>query len=228
MHTVALCESFHKPSKVNPFRGLERASPDCAERSFGKRRSEAMPAATIRAGVSVWAAQASRSTSGAGVPGSGSALDRARPPGSTGPRPMPRRLEQPAPQHAFCYSGLLVRANRNDAALRRLFAALLLALFPLLFGAPPTHLGHDSEDAQSPIFADAVHAGEANHWEAAESVADNRCPACLIPTQPVEKASARTAWLFRTAGGALPSGDFTGLVDPGADRLHRPRAPPDS
>lgn len=112
--------------------------------------------------------------------------------------------------------------------MRRLLAALLLALVPLLFGGPPTHLGHDAGDAQSPIFADAVHDGEANHWEAAESVAYNRCPACLIPTQPVEKASASTAWLLRTAGRAVPSGDFTGLVDPGADRLHRPRAPPDS
>ncbi|MFQ5349006.1 MAG: hypothetical protein ACE5EG_01030 [Thermoanaerobaculia bacterium] len=100
---------------------------------------------------------------------------------------------------------------------------------PLLwFAGAGSHLGHDAGEGGTPIFADASHADQANHWEAASSIDIGRCPACLATTQPAEPAPVDSAEQASIAGGVAAPGDLAALLDPAAGRLRRPRAPPRS
>ena len=142
------------------------------------------------------------------------------------------RPDPAAPQSA---TGLLlwasrsipVRAHPPHPTARRLACTVLLALAALaLLGSPAPHLGHDASKAQTPIFAEASHAGQANHWEAADTAPTSRCPDCLTPPQPVERAPASAGRQIQTGAGVAIPGTAGGPTDPGAGRSQRSRAPP--
>ena len=110
---------------------------------------------------------------------------------------------------------------------RRLAGAVLLALVPLaVVGGTEPHLGHGAAEAQTPVFAEASHAGQANHWDAADSARSRRCPDCLTPPQPLEPAPQGASRLPRTGDGAALPGESGGPTDPGSGRSQRSRAPP--
>ena len=110
---------------------------------------------------------------------------------------------------------------------RRLAGAVLLALVPLaLLGGAEPHFGHGAAAARTPVFAEASHAGQANHWDAADSALNRRCPDCLAPPQPLAPAPVGATRLPRTGDGAALPGETGGPTDPGSGRSQRPRAPP--
>lgn len=110
---------------------------------------------------------------------------------------------------------------------RRAGSVALLVLAPLLvLGGLEGHLGHRPGQSETPVFTDARHAGEADHWDAARSSRVSRCLACLVPTQPLEPAQAGAFGLVRPASGSLSANPPGDPADPGARCSRRPRAPP--
>lgn len=111
--------------------------------------------------------------------------------------------------------------------LTRIGGSILLALAPsLLLSGLSIHADHTAREAQTPIFADARHAGEANHWEAAHSVRVQVCPVCLASAQPEELAPTGAAGQVLTAAGLVPSSNLDAPLELGAGRSQRSRAPP--
>jgi hypothetical protein len=111
----------------------------------------------------------------------------------------------------------------------RIASAVLLALAPLLLlGGLETHLGHGAPPEETTIFADASHVGQADHWEAADTVFGRRCQACLAPAQPQELAPKRATGMVQAETHAAPILAVVTPPDPGSGRSSRPRAPPSS
>ncbi len=118
-------------------------------------------------------------------------------------------------------------AAPNRPFARRLAGAVLLALVPLaLSGTTALHLGHSAADARTPVFAEASHAGQANHWDAADSGRNRHCPDCLAPPQPLEPEPAGPSRLNRIGKGVPVPAETGGPTDPGSGRSQRSRAPP--
>ena len=117
-------------------------------------------------------------------------------------------------------------AAPNRPAARRLAGVFLLALVPLaLSGTAALHLGHSAADAETPVFAEASHAGQAHHWDAADSGHNRRCPDCLAPPQPLEAAPTGAIRLNRMDGWSIPA-ETGGPTESGSGRSQRSRAPP--
>lgn len=110
---------------------------------------------------------------------------------------------------------------------RRLAGAALLALVPLaLVGGAGPHLGHGAAQAATPVFDEASHAGQADHWDAADHARNRRCPDCLTPPHPLEPAPLGVSRLVRSGDGAALPGETGGPTAPGTDRSRHSRAPP--
>lgn len=109
----------------------------------------------------------------------------------------------------------------------RLRGALLLLAAPLLPAAMvDAHGFHAAGQPETTIYVDARHAGQADHWEAAERVQIRRCAACLAPAKvrgllPAPDAGARPP----VARGATAAAAVE-PARPAARRPGRPRAPP--
>lgn len=105
--------------------------------------------------------------------------------------------------------------------------AALLLLAPLLPASlADAHAFHAAGQPESTIYADARHAGQADHLEAAERVRIRRCGECLAPAKVRGLAPARAAVTQPlTACGRLAAADTTPRW-PATPRPGRPRAPP--
>lgn len=110
---------------------------------------------------------------------------------------------------------------------RRLAGAVLLALVPFaLVGGTEPHLGHGAAEAATPLFNEASHAGQADHWDAADPAHSRRCPDCLTPPQPLEPAPEGARHLIRSGDGSALPGETSGPTDPGSRHIRHSRAPP--
>ncbi len=113
------------------------------------------------------------------------------------------------------------------ASRARLRGVLLLLAAPLLPAAlVDAHGFHAAGQPETKIWVDARHAGQADHWEAAERVQIRRCAACLAPAKlrglmPDQVAGARPPVVCGPATAAAVE-----PAQPVARRPGRPRAPP--
>lgn len=120
-----------------------------------------------------------------------------------------------------------MRESRACHTARQLFSATMLVLTPLLLiGGPRAHAGHADGQAETRIFAEASHAGEAHHWEAVRAVRGERCPACLAPGPSVATGPPSITGQARDGAGSPVTSDEAGPPDAGAHRSQRSRAPP--
>jgi hypothetical protein len=112
---------------------------------------------------------------------------------------------------------------------RRLTGAIMLALAPaMLAGGFETHLGHVAGGEKTPIFADARHAEQATHCEAAETIQLGRCVDCLAPAQPLTQPLPMRSGTTPAAIGSVTPHGLARRPDLAAAGSRRPRAPPSS
>ena len=104
-----------------------------------------------------------------------------------------------------------------------------MALAPVvLAGSLDTHLGHRAGQAEARIFTDAHHAGQAEHFDTAESSHLVRCSDCLAPAQPLVPRPPRSARLGSLAPDQLPVREVAEPSNPAGKRSWCPRGPPSS
>lgn len=122
-----------------------------------------------------------------------------------------------------------MRRERSGRRVTRITGAALLALTPLLLASGSrNHLGHAAGQTETRIFADARHAGQAEHWEAAEKVWLSRCAACLLPGPLLAAAPAGCARRLPDLAGPALATPLAGTPSPHAGHSLRSRAPPAS
>lgn len=119
----------------------------------------------------------------------------------------------------------MARAHQPPRSVPRRLAPLLLALF-LPAGLVDSHELHVGGAAEATVYPDARHAGQADHWDAAEQVEVRRCPDCLAP------AKHRGLLPARAAGPSAPEAVGQALAElrtppgPAWRQAGAPRAPP--